>query len=93
MVLTLSFTADDLARTRFACSPLWEAIESLRMRQDRAAAGVHAPFIDASARRLDGFDIRELLLLVRERAGRSVLYRLSATGEALVASGHEARSS
>jgi DNA-binding transcriptional ArsR family regulator len=64
MVLALSFTADDLARTRFACSPLWEAIESLRMRQDRAAAGVHAPFIDASAQRLDGFDMRELLLLV-----------------------------
>src|SRR5919109_642384 len=65
MVLTLSFTADDLARTRFACSPLWEAIESLRMRQDQAAAVVHAPFIRASARRLDGFDdLGELLLLV-----------------------------
>ena len=65
MVLTLSFTADDLARTRFACSPLWEAVESLRMRQDQAAAVVHAPFIRASARRLDGFDdLGELLLLV-----------------------------
>jgi DNA-binding transcriptional ArsR family regulator len=64
MLLTLGFSADDLARTRFACSPLWEMVESLRMRQDRAAAVVHAPFIDASARRLDGFDISELLLLV-----------------------------
>ena len=64
MLLTLGFSADDLARTRFACSPLWEAIESLRMRQDHAAAVVHAPFIEASARRLDGFDMRELLLLV-----------------------------
>ena len=64
MLLTLDFSADDLARTRFACSPLWEAVESLRMRQDRAAAVVHAPFIEASARRLDGFDMNELLSLV-----------------------------
>jgi DNA-binding transcriptional ArsR family regulator len=64
MVLTLEFSADDLARTRFACSPLWEAIESLRMRQDRGAAIVHAPFISASEERLVGFDLRELLLLV-----------------------------
>src|SRR5919197_110307 len=64
MVLTLDFSADDLARTRFACSPLWEAVESLRMRQDAASAVVHAPFIRASARRLIGFDMSELLLLV-----------------------------
>jgi DNA-binding transcriptional ArsR family regulator len=64
MLLTLDFSADDLARTRFACSPLWEAVESLRMRQDPGAAVVHRPFIEASARRLDGFDMRELLLLV-----------------------------
>jgi DNA-binding transcriptional ArsR family regulator len=64
MLLTLGFSADDLARTRFACSPLWEVVESLRMRQDRASAVVHAPFIDASARRLEGFDMSELLLLV-----------------------------
>jgi DNA-binding transcriptional ArsR family regulator len=64
MVLTLSFSADDLARTRFACSPLWEAIESLRMRQDPPAAVVHTPFIDASNERLEGFDMSELLALV-----------------------------
>jgi DNA-binding transcriptional ArsR family regulator len=64
MVLTLRFTADDLARTRFACSPLWETIESLRMRQDPGAAIVHAPFISASRKRLEGVDIGELLLLV-----------------------------
>jgi DNA-binding transcriptional ArsR family regulator len=64
MLLTLGFSADDLARTRFACSPLWEMVESLRMRQDRASAVVHAPFMDASARRLQGFDMSELLLLV-----------------------------
>jgi DNA-binding transcriptional ArsR family regulator len=67
MVLTLSFSADDLARTRFACSPLWEAIESLRMRQDPAAAVVHAPFMESSRERLDGFDVSELLLLVPSR--------------------------
>ena len=37
MVLTLDFLAEDLAQTRLACSPLWETVESLRMRQDPAA--------------------------------------------------------
>jgi hypothetical protein len=36
-VLTLEFSADDLARTRLACSPLWELVESLRVRQDASA--------------------------------------------------------
>src|SRR5919108_229634 len=60
----VSVEPPELARTRFACSPLWEVVESLRMRQDRASAVVHAPFIDASTRRLEGFDMSELLLLV-----------------------------
>jgi DNA-binding transcriptional ArsR family regulator len=64
MVLTLDFSADDLARTHFACSPLWETVESLRVRQDPAAAVVHGPWIAASARRLDGFAVEELLALV-----------------------------
>src|SRR5919204_3474784 len=64
MVLTFDFSADDLARTHFACSPLWEAVESLRVRQDPAAAVVHGPWMEASARRLDGFALDELLALV-----------------------------
>src|SRR5215211_3112762 len=64
MVLTLEFSADDLARTRLACSPLWETVESLRVRQDEAATVVHRPWVDASARRLARFDVDELLALV-----------------------------
>ncbi|HKE78561.1 MAG TPA: DUF5937 family protein [Solirubrobacteraceae bacterium] len=63
-MLTLDFTADDLAHTRFACSPLWELIESLRVRQDPSALVVHGPWEAASAARLDGFPLDELLMLV-----------------------------
>jgi DNA-binding transcriptional ArsR family regulator len=64
MVLTLDFLAEDLAQTRLACSPLWETIESLRMRQDPAAFAVHEQWVRASAQRLRGFDFSELLALV-----------------------------
>lgn len=64
MVLTLDFSADDLAQTRFACSPLWEVMESLRMRQDPAGVVLHRPWIQVSDRRLRGFDMSELLTLV-----------------------------
>jgi DNA-binding transcriptional ArsR family regulator len=64
MVLTLDFLAEDLAQTRLACSPLWETIESLRMRQDPASFAVHGQWVRASEERLRGFDYRELLELV-----------------------------
>jgi DNA-binding transcriptional ArsR family regulator len=63
-MLSLDFSADDLAHTRFACSPLWEIVESLRMRQDPSALVVHGPWVVASTRRLEGFPLDELLLLV-----------------------------
>jgi DNA-binding transcriptional ArsR family regulator len=64
MVLTLDFLAEDLAQTRLACSPLWETIESLRMRQDPAAFAVHEEWVRVSEERLRGFDFGELLELV-----------------------------
>jgi DNA-binding transcriptional ArsR family regulator len=64
MVLTLDFLAEDLAQTRLACSPLWETIESLRMRQDPAAFAVHEEWVRVSEERLRGFDFSELLELV-----------------------------
>jgi DNA-binding transcriptional ArsR family regulator len=64
MVLTLDFLAEDLAQTRLACSPLWETIESLRMRQDPAASAVHEAWVRASEERLRGFDFSALLDLV-----------------------------
>jgi DNA-binding transcriptional ArsR family regulator len=64
MMLSLDFTADDLAHTRFACSPLWEIVESLRMRQDPSAFVVHGPWVAASGARLKGFPLDELLVLV-----------------------------
>jgi hypothetical protein len=64
MVLTLDFLAEDLAQTRLACSPLWETVESLRMRQDPASFAVHGEWVRVSEERLRGFDFSELLELV-----------------------------
>ncbi len=64
MVLTLDFLAEDLAQTRLACSPLWETVESLRMRQDPAGFAVHEEWVRVSEERLRGFDFSALLELV-----------------------------
>src|SRR3954470_22476457 len=42
---TYAFGIDDLARLRFAISPMWEVVASLRRLRDPAAAGIHLPWI------------------------------------------------
>ncbi|MFI6292662.1 DUF5937 family protein [Nonomuraea sp. NPDC050790] len=44
-MLTLGFSADDLARTRFATSPLQEVVASIRVLKDPAAHIVHEPWV------------------------------------------------
>lgn len=48
---TYEFRLEDLARTRFAISPMWEVVASLRRLRDPAQAGVHLSWI---ARLRDG---------------------------------------
>jgi DNA-binding transcriptional ArsR family regulator len=46
MQAELAFTADDLALTRFAVSPMWEVVTSFRLLAGGAAHPVHRPWLD-----------------------------------------------
>jgi DNA-binding transcriptional ArsR family regulator len=55
-MVTLRFTTEDLARTRFAISPMWELITSLRVLRDPDRAALHLPWVREAlpiARELD----------------------------------------
>jgi DNA-binding transcriptional ArsR family regulator len=58
------FTLVDLARLRFAFSPLSEAVASLRVLQDAARHAMHLPWIRAVRPRLAELDLRLLFALV-----------------------------
>ncbi|MFI6812495.1 DUF5937 family protein [Nonomuraea sp. NPDC050328] len=55
---------EDMARIRFAFSPMWELVASLRTLQDPARQALHLPWIKAVRPRLAGLDLAELLALV-----------------------------
>src|SRR4051794_8487978 len=44
-MLTFEFTLEDLARTRFAISPMWELIAGLRALRDSEWAAMHLPWV------------------------------------------------
>lgn len=44
-MVTFQFTLDDLARTRFAISPIWELVSSIRALRDPASAAMHLPWV------------------------------------------------
>ena len=46
MLTELAFSADDLALTRFAVSPMWEIVTSFRLLTSGATHPVHRPWID-----------------------------------------------
>ncbi|MEA2168371.1 MAG: hypothetical protein QOF76_1671 [Solirubrobacteraceae bacterium] len=55
-MVRFEFTLDDLARTRFAISPMWELISGLRRLRDPASAAPHLPWVREAlpiARELD----------------------------------------
>ncbi|MGP3955856.1 DUF5937 family protein [Nonomuraea sp. 3N208] len=58
------FTSVDLARVRFAFSPVSEAVASLRVLQDPSRQAMHLPWIRAVRPRLAGLDLRLLFALV-----------------------------
>jgi DNA-binding transcriptional ArsR family regulator len=46
MLSELAFTADDLALTRFAVSPMWEVVTSFRLLASGSSHPVHRPWLD-----------------------------------------------
>ena len=63
-MVTYVFGVEGLARTRFAISPMWETMASLRALQDPSTAALHLPWIDAVREPLRGLDLRPVLTLV-----------------------------
>ena len=61
------FSVEDLARTRFAISPLWEAIRSLVALQDPSSAALHLPWLRTLSGRLDGLALEPVVALVPPR--------------------------
>lgn len=66
-MLELSFTAADVAYTRFAFSPLWEVVASVWLLKGGAGMDVHARWVDQARDRLKGFDWHVLHELVPMR--------------------------
>ncbi|MFI6293116.1 DUF5937 family protein [Nonomuraea sp. NPDC050790] len=62
MTLDLSFTAEDVANTRFAISPLWEVVASVRVLKE--PTGLNRPWAERVRRRLADVDWKLLSDLV-----------------------------
>ena len=63
-MLRLRLSVADLAGLRFAFSPLWEVVASLRVLAEPGAHPLHLPWIGPAARRLAGIDVSLLADLV-----------------------------
>jgi DNA-binding transcriptional ArsR family regulator len=66
-MLELSFTAADVAYTRFAFSPLWEVVASVLVLKGELGHDIHARWADRATERLRGFDWRLLADVVPSR--------------------------
>ncbi|WP_091285601.1 ArsR/SmtB family transcription factor [Amycolatopsis xylanica] len=64
-----ALTAQDMAHTRFAFSPLWECVASVRVLKDPGGHAVHLPWAKRAQQRISqaGLDIRLLGDLVPDR--------------------------
>ncbi|WP_143220400.1 DUF5937 family protein, partial [Actinomadura sp. CNU-125] len=58
------FAPDDVARVRFAFSPLWEMVRSLRVLADPSGHALHLPWVHAVRPRLRGLDLAPLRRMV-----------------------------
>jgi len=58
------FTLDDLARLRFAISPPWELVTSLRALRQPSSAGLHLEWVRSVRGTLGGLDLRPALALL-----------------------------
>src|SRR3954465_10622883 len=67
MAVTWTLRPEDVARIRFAFSPMWELVASLRTLQDPARQSIHLPWIKCVRPRLAELDLTELFALVPPR--------------------------
>lgn len=63
-MVTFTFTVDDLARTRFAISPMWELVSGIGLLRDPGLATIHLPWVEevrAAARDVDSTTLLALI--------------------------------
>ena len=58
------FSVEDLARTRFAVSPVWELVHALLALRDPSAAALHVPWLRSLSGRLDGLALDRVIALL-----------------------------
>ncbi|HEU4975778.1 MAG TPA: DUF5937 family protein [Baekduia sp.] len=58
------FTVEDLARTRFAISPMWELMTSLMALRDSSHAALHVPWLRTLSGRLHGLPLERAVALL-----------------------------
>jgi hypothetical protein len=66
-VVRFVFSVEDLARTRFAISPIWELTHSLMALRDPSHAALHVPWLRTLSGRLDGPALQRAIVLIHER--------------------------
>jgi DNA-binding transcriptional ArsR family regulator len=66
-VIRFVFSVEDLARMRFAISPMWEAIRSLVALQDPAGAALHLPWLRSLSGELGGVALAPVVALIPPR--------------------------
>jgi DNA-binding transcriptional ArsR family regulator len=64
MSITWILRPEDVARIRFAFSPMWELVASLRTLQKPGRQSIHLPWLKAVRPRLAALDLAELFALV-----------------------------
>ncbi|WP_020520989.1 ArsR/SmtB family transcription factor [Catelliglobosispora koreensis] len=63
-MLTIAFSAGDVARIRFGFSCLWEVAASIRVLRDPGDHAVHLPWVTRARQQLDGQDLPLLDVLI-----------------------------
>jgi hypothetical protein len=63
-VVRFVFTIEDLARTRFAISPIYELVHSLVALRDPSHAALHVPWLRTLSGRLDGLELTRAVALI-----------------------------
>lgn len=61
------FGVEDLARTRFAISPMWELVRSLVALRDPSTAALHVPWLRSLSGRLGGIALEPAVALIPPR--------------------------
>lgn len=66
-MVRFTFSVEDLSRTRFAISPMWELVHSLLALRDPAHAAIHLPWLRSISGRLQGLPLKDAAVLTPAR--------------------------